>query len=109
MKSNWIYAIFGIFIIGGIFLSFNLLSANAVTNSNAVAEQTESSQILLEVKIPCPGHASLISGELKKVSGVNSVEFIFPNRFNVDYDSSKISKEEILGINIFKEYPAEMV
>lgn len=63
----------------------------------------------IKVKIPCPGHAPLVISELKKSKGVEYVKFSFPNKFNVGYDSSLVSKNQILSIDIFGEYPAALL
>ena len=59
--------------------------------------------VTMSVKIPCPGHAPLISGELKKVSGVLGVKFRMPNLFDVTYDSS-ITTDDILSPDVFNTY-----
>jgi len=63
---------------------------------------------MITVNIPCSGHASLIKYELGK-SGISNVQFQAPNKFIIKYDSSKINKEQILAIDIFKEYPANII
>ena len=63
----------------------------------------------MEVDIPCPGHAPLISQELKTISGVGDVEFAFPNIFNVEYDVTKTTKQEMLSLDVFKTYKANVV
>jgi copper ion binding protein len=82
-------------------------------NQNNLGEQTKTanqiSYLKLEVDIPCSGHAPLISSELKKLKGLISVNFVFPNIFEVKFDGSKISKEEILSLDIFNEYPAKVL
>lgn len=65
-----------------------------------------SASVLLKVDIPCSGHAPLIEDEVLKANGVNGVSFQAPNVFNITYDPSKTSKEAIMGIGIFKTYPA---
>jgi len=62
----------------------------------------------IKVDIPCPGHAPLISNELKTISGVSDVQFSFPNNFAISYDSLKTSKTEMLSLDVFAEYPAEI-
>jgi len=64
------------------------------------------SSLRLSVDIPCSGHAPLISQELKKIDGVTSVQFSFPNIFDVKYDSTKTSKQQILSLEVFKTYKA---
>ncbi len=64
------------------------------------------SLITLQVDIPCPGHAFLITKELRTINGIESVQFTFPNLFNVGYRSSKTSKEQILALAVFDTYEA---
>jgi copper ion binding protein len=73
------------------------------------ADASSFSSLQLKVSIPCSGHASLISGELKTIDGVQSVKFSLPNNFAVSYDPAKTSKEQILALSVFKEYPATVI
>ncbi len=75
--------------------------AGAGTDTQASMEQ-----ISLKVSIPCPGHAPLISNELKTLSGVKNIKYSFPDKFNVDYDSTQTTREDIFGLEVFKSYPA---
>lgn len=85
----------------------NFASTNNVPGQGyAVLEPASISELTLKVSIPCPGHAPLITGELNKVYGVTSVKFSFPNYFDVAYDHSKVSKQEILSLDVFKTYKA---
>lgn len=67
------------------------------------------SLVTLKVDIPCPGHAPLIIGELKTISGVEAVKFKFPNSFDVGYNSEKTSKEQMLSLDVFKTYKATVL
>jgi copper chaperone CopZ len=67
------------------------------------------SSLRLQVDIPCSGHASLISGELKTIDGVTGVQFSLPNIFDVKYDPSKTSKQQILALEVFKTYKATVL
>jgi copper ion binding protein len=67
------------------------------------------SSLKLKVDIPCPGHAPLISSELKAIDGVIDVKFDFPNNFVVRYDPAKTSKQEILALEVFKTYKATVL
>jgi len=67
------------------------------------------SLITLQVAIPCPGHAPLITTELKKISGVENVKFRFPNLFDVSYNPQKTTKEEILSLEVFNTYKATII
>jgi len=85
----------------------NLANLNFSKNQLIVLSQNATvSSLTLAVDIPCPGHAPLISGEIKKLPGVQGVVFKFPNLFEVEYDSDVISPEEILDLEIFKAYKA---
>lgn len=79
------------------------LAANLQTESSL---GTAVKKVLLQVDIPCPGHAPLIIGELKGINGVGNVKFRFPNLFDVDYDPKKTSEEKILALTVFKTYKA---
>jgi len=50
----------------------------------------------------------LIVEELGKVKGVKDVRFRFPNYFEVQFERSEVSLKEILGIDVFKTYKAEI-
>jgi len=65
--------------------------------------------VRLSVDIPCPGHAPLISQELKTIDGISSIQFSFPNNFDVTYDPAKTSKDAMLALSVFKEYPAKVI
>jgi hypothetical protein len=115
VRSNWKY----LSIMYGTTIAVNLvffmlifpMLANITSASQigAVQEPAGPSKITLKVAIPCPGHASLITGELYKVNGVKSVNFRFPNLFDVVYLPSDTSEKDILSIDIFKEYKAEKI
>jgi copper chaperone CopZ len=90
-------------------LSKASLASSAAVSSPPRGAVSDAANLRLKVNIPCPGHAGLITGELKKVPGVELVKFTLPNVFDVTYDPSKISKEAILGIAVFGDYPAEEI
>jgi len=69
----------------------------------------EYSIIKLKVDIPCPGHGPLIVNELKKLDGVIDVAFGYTLVFGVTYDSSRISKQQILAAPIFRTYKAREI
>lgn len=98
-----------IFIVLGVIalLALGFVFVKGNFTGNSVEEGGE--VITLKVAIPCPGHAYLIENGLKNLQGVSSVDFRFPNYFDVSYDSSKISKQEILSLGIFKQYKAAEV
>ena len=63
----------------------------------------------IKVDIPCPGHAPLISGEIKTITGVETVGFKFPNLFDISYNSGDTSKEKILSLDVFNTYKAVVI
>ncbi len=67
------------------------------------------SSVTLQVNIPCPGHAPLITGELKTISGVASTRFDFPNIFTVSYEPGTTSVDEMLSLEVFGSYPATVI
>jgi copper ion binding protein len=117
LKRKWKYlsTMYGTTIFINVFLFFFIFPALAnidsepSTTGSFVATAGSLSSMTLEVAIPCPGHAPLISGELKKISGVQSVKFRFPNLFDVNYDSSTTSKDEILSLDVFNTYKPKIM
>jgi copper chaperone CopZ len=87
----------------------NVATLPSVAAAGAAAPPGGYSTIKLQVDIPCPGHAPLISEALKSVSGVAGVQFSYPNIFEVSYDASKTNKDAMLSQDVFKEYPATVV
>lgn len=81
---------------------------SGATITGAAVKELGLSELTLKVSIPCPGHSPLITEELKKIDGVKSVKFKFPNLFNVIYNPSKTSKEQILSLQIFNTYKASI-
>ncbi|MBZ1349002.1 MAG: hypothetical protein KY053_02125 [Candidatus Liptonbacteria bacterium] len=67
------------------------------------------SSATLQVAIPCPGHAPLITGELKTIQGVEKISYRFPNKFIVNYNPEETSKQEIVSLDVFKTYKAEII
>jgi hypothetical protein len=89
----------------------NITSGSALAAAY-VAENSNNNNIKtlrLQVNIPCPGHAPLITSELKSLSGVINVKFSFPNIFDVYYDASKTSKDQILSLDVFKTFKANIL
>jgi hypothetical protein len=82
----------------------SVVSAEQSGNALGTIDSTSLASMRLKVDIPCPGHAPLISNELKTIDGVTGISFSFPNIFDVTYDPVKASKEEILGLSVFQEY-----
>jgi copper chaperone CopZ len=86
-------------------------NASVASGTQELIQQSELDGTLeslsMTVDIPCPGHAPLISNELKTIDGVLSVEYSFPESFAVEYDSTKTGRTEIFGLDVFATYPAE--
>ena len=65
--------------------------------------------ITLRVDIPCPGHAPLITSELRTIEGVEGVQYRFPNKFVVNYNSQITSKDQILALDVFRTYKPTII
>lgn len=87
-------------------LATNIKSKNV---STVLSAQAEILSATARVAIPCSGHVPLISGELQKISGVVEVKFRLPNLFDIKFDQNKTSLEEILGLEVFRTYKAEIL
>jgi len=85
------------------------VSMASPTGAFIVKDLDELSSIRLSVDIPCPGHAPLISGELKTIDGVAAIQFSYPNFFDVKYDSTKTTKQNMLSLEVFEVYKATVV
>jgi len=123
-KRQWKYLsiLFGTTILVNLFffmvifpLAANLKSGLTLTGAVKVLVsgksgiQTFGSLLVLQVEIPCSGHAPLIIGELEKINGVEKVNFRTPNLFDVNYDSAKTSEDTILALEVFKTYQAKII
>lgn len=113
IKNKWKYlsVLYGTTITVNIllFLFIFPLAANMTSAAPTGYAITNEPQITLKVDIPCPGHAPLISEELKKLQGVSSIKFRFPNYFDVIYNPYQTSQDEILSLGVFKTYKAVIV
>ena len=68
----------------------------------------EESKILkLSFDIPCSGHAPLVISELGKVEGIEGTKYISGKSFEVYYNPIKITKEQILSLDVCKEFNAK--
>jgi len=85
-------------------LLFLIIFPLAANLGVSVAKESDSN-IMLQVAIPCSGHAPLITNELKAINGVTGVKFSLPNLFNITYNSSA-SKSQIIGLEVFGTYKA---
>jgi len=77
-----------------------------ITQKNAATLGEKSASFSLNVQIPCTGHAPLIIDEIKKDSGVQSVEFNTPDIFKIKYNPNETSPKKIASAEIFKTYEA---
>ena len=80
--------------------------ATNITSATGNVVLDDLSKITLKVDIPCPGHAPLITEELKTIDGVEAIKFRFSDYFDVSFDSLKTSQNEILSLEVFETYPA---
>lgn len=82
-------------------------------NLNSGEKQTEIdnqsiglSVLTINVAIPCGGHAPIIITSLKTLPGVEKIDYTPISKFKVYYNSTKTSKQEILSLEIFKQFKA---
>ncbi|MFA5086674.1 MAG: hypothetical protein WC468_03775 [Candidatus Paceibacterota bacterium] len=113
IRRNWKYLgiLFGTIILVNFILFFYIFPATANIGSGRVKQSSLNnlSYVQLKVDIPCPGHAPLITSELKKVMGVSFVSYESPDLFNVYYDQSIVSEDKITSIGIFNNFKAEKI
>lgn len=113
-KKGYLTILYGTTIIVNLlffFVIFPLVTNLPITGASTVNlenGQETNEKLTLKVNIPCSGHAPLIKGELLK-AGVNGIFFKFPNYFDVYYDPSNVTEDEILNLQIFKEFNAKKV
>jgi len=79
---------------------------NKNTQNNPI-DQNNLHSILLEVDIPCSGHAPLITSELKTIKEVKNIKYEFPNKFRVEFEGD--IQNDILNLEVFKEYSAKLI
>ena len=103
-KTRYLTILFGSVIAINALLFFVVFPWAANVSAHDVAGTNNLQTMKLQVAIPCSGHASLIISALNK-AGANAI-FSLPNYFDVSYDSSKISKSDIINLEIFKEFKA---
>jgi hypothetical protein len=113
IKNNWKYLsiLFGTIIAVNFLFFFYVFPAMANINSGSVDEASLNKMnfVELSIDIPCPGHAPLITDELRKNSGVMFVEYDNPNIFKVYYDPSLVSENEITSLSIFNNFKAKVL
>lgn len=112
MKKKYLATMYGVTL--GINLLLFLLVFPALANVSAewitggAASIFSPATLTLEVDIPCPGHAPLVTTELTSI-GVDTVSFKLPNTFIVGYNPAKVSEQQILNLAVFSSYPATLV
>lgn len=111
-KKKYLVTLYGTTI--GVNLLFFMIIFPLLTNIRpigakspaALSGEANLSSITFKVSIPCPGHAPLISSELKKIEGVSGVNFKLPNVFEVFYNPKVVSPGKLLSLEIFKSFKA---
>ena len=107
IRKNYLLTLYGATLLVNLLFFFVIFPA--VANIQGISGEAVSNEVslTLEVNIPCPGHASLITEELKSLDGVDKVEYAPLKTFKVYYNPEKLAKEDILNLKIFKEYTAK--
>ena len=118
VKKKWKY----LFTLYGTTIAVNSLlfsvifpyAANLNFNSPAgsatiVISQGAVKKLILEVDIPCSGHAPLVIDELRKIPGIEDIKFRPPNIFDVHFNPLIISEEEIISLEIFKSFKPKVL
>lgn len=113
IKRSWRYLsiLYGITIVVNLILFLVIFPATANFSQRGDFVKgltTQKTLVILRVDIPCTGHASLITSELKKLDGIREIKFRLPNLFDVYYDDSRLTQEEILNLEVFKTYKTEI-
>ncbi len=107
-RKSYLFIMYGSTVGVNIILFFFIFPFLANFTGVAGGEVTGSGILEISVNIPCPGHAPLISSELSTIIGVENVEYFFPNNFEIYYNE-KTNQKEILSLEVFREYPAELI
>lgn len=108
-KKSYLSIMYGSTIGVNLVLFFLVFPFMANIGGASAAELESYDRFSISVNIPCPGHAPLISNELKTIHGVKGITYSFPNNFEVYYDPSIVSIEEIVSIEVFQQYPATII
>ncbi len=91
-------------------VSTTSITGNAITGAAVGLDGSSGlSTLKIAVDLPCPGHAPLVTEDLKTLQGLGGVQFSFPNVFDIKYDPAKTSKAEILGLGVFRSFPATVL
>lgn len=88
-------------------LDLKPFNTNGVVQAQTISTK-DTASVILQVAIPCSGHAPLIIGELEKLDGVVDAKFQGSNLFKVLYDPVKITVGDILAQEVFKSFKAQV-
>ncbi|MFH1253446.1 MAG: hypothetical protein V1664_03910 [Candidatus Uhrbacteria bacterium] len=108
IKNKWRYLsiLFTVTIATNALLIFFIFPAtiNGLFKTTTVSASEQSTNLSIAISIPCSGHAALIIDELKKDPGIETVNFQLPNIFNISYEPTKTSPEQIQNLEIFQTF-----
>ena len=90
-------------------INFTTAISSAFSSQKNIQIEGEENLLSIKVDIPCPGHAPLITGELRKISGIGDIRYRFPNSFDISYNREKTSKQEMLSLDVFNIYKATVI
>lgn len=104
-KAKYISALYTITIITNIFFIYIVMPAFANNQDEIITNNLAAlSLATIEVQLPCPGHAPLITEEIKTIPGVKTVNFKMPRTFEITYNPEETNLEEIKTLEIFKNF-----
>ena len=73
-------------------------------NTDMGSPDEDEALLTIEVDIPCSGHAYLVFSDFENFSGIKNINFRFPDVFDITYDPSITTIEEILSVDVLTEY-----
>lgn len=112
IKNKWKYlaVLYSSIAIVNMVMFFVVFPAVANVKSSGSSEYAgQPADFAIQVDIPCTGHATLITDEIKKDPDVISVKFEAPSVFQIKYDPGKTSPEKIASLEIFREFGATIL
>ncbi|MBI4896428.1 MAG: hypothetical protein HY832_02670 [Candidatus Aenigmarchaeota archaeon] len=106
-RREWKYlsVLYGTTIAVNVLLFTLIFPALANANTGMMSAARGDKLFQLEVDILCPGHAPLVTEELKRIDGIVEITYTAPNIFHVLCDS-RVTREQILSLDIFRSFPA---
>ncbi|MDD4409839.1 MAG: hypothetical protein PHW52_04280 [Candidatus Pacebacteria bacterium] len=115
-KRNYLLILFStVIVVNLLFFEYVMpmmgnIKVEKVSDNNTIQTNPYTTNSLdIAVALPCEGHAFLVTDDLQKLDGVKDVRFTSPNKFNIDYDPTIVSKETILAQEVFKTYKATIM